>query len=162
LSSSVVSATARTCQSANPFIPTGRRCADRVYPPPSFDGLLSRHKLAITGRFHGATACLLTRTPFIAVESNMPKIAALLHDAFGSKSRLFAMEQVERAYLTAFSSWIAAESAAINRYYASGAKRCQHMASELASIIRERNSQRKVEPQWSNKLESKERECQPT
>jgi hypothetical protein len=70
--------------------------------------------LAITRRFHGATACLLTRTPFIAVESNMPKIAALLHDAFGSKSRLFAMEQVERAYLAAFSSWIAAESAAIN------------------------------------------------
>jgi uncharacterized membrane protein YkvA (DUF1232 family) len=118
-----------------PIYSSWRRWPDRLYPAPSFDRLLSRYELAITGRFHGATACLLTRTPFVAVESNTPKIATLLDDVFGSRSRLLDVEQIDRADLASFSSWSAAETAAINRYCADGAGRCHHMASELASVI---------------------------
>jgi len=41
---------------------------------------LSTKELIVTGRYHTVTLCLLTETPFICLESNTPKIRALLQD----------------------------------------------------------------------------------
>lgn len=56
----------------------------------SFIAWIQSKKLIITGRYHAVTLCLLTRTPFIAVESNTPKISALLYDVFGTNKRVFS------------------------------------------------------------------------
>lgn len=49
----------------------------------------------ITGRFHTVTICVKTETPFVAIESNTPKISALLKDIFGSDERVIAREQLD-------------------------------------------------------------------
>ena len=49
-------------------------------PTETFAGYLSAHKLVVTGRFHSVAYALATRTPFVAVELNTPKISALLRD----------------------------------------------------------------------------------
>ena len=49
---------------------------------------LCSKELVITGRYHTVTLCILTRTPFVAIESNTPKITALLKDVFDDNSRV--------------------------------------------------------------------------
>ena len=49
---------------------------------------LCSKNLIVTGRYHTVTLCILTKTPFVAIESNTPKITALLKDVFGDNSRL--------------------------------------------------------------------------
>ena len=59
---------------------------------PGLDKYIGRIRdsaLVITGRYHAVTMCLLTATPFLAVESSIPKISWLLEDAFGTGERVF-------------------------------------------------------------------------
>lgn len=56
--------------------------------PQSFLSWLNSKEMIVTGRYHTVTLCLLTRTPFVAVESNTPKISSLLIDVFGSSRRI--------------------------------------------------------------------------
>lgn|GEM_PF-945289 len=49
----------------------------------------------LTGRFHTITLCVKTETPFVALESNTPKISALLTDIFGSDQRVISQEQLK-------------------------------------------------------------------
>lgn len=53
------------------------------------------HEFVITGRFHTVTLCIKSETPFIAIESNTPKISALLFDVFGNYNRLISIEELE-------------------------------------------------------------------
>jgi len=62
----------------------------------SFVEKLQQYSFVITGRFHMVTLCILTKTPFVSVESNTPKIAALLEDVFGSTSRLTDFDFLDR------------------------------------------------------------------
>ena len=48
---------------------------------------INNHRFVVTGRFHTVAFSILTRTPFVAIASNTPKIEALLFDVFGSSSR---------------------------------------------------------------------------
>ncbi|MGL3605017.1 polysaccharide pyruvyl transferase family protein [Rhizobium sp. G187] len=41
---------------------------------------IASQSLIVTGRYHTVTLCLVTKTPFVYVESNSPKISALLED----------------------------------------------------------------------------------
>ena len=43
--------------------------------------------VTVTGRFHAATLAISRQRPVLAVESNTPKIGALLHDVFASEER---------------------------------------------------------------------------
>jgi polysaccharide pyruvyl transferase WcaK-like protein len=56
---------------------------------------LSSKELIITGRFHSVTLCLITRTPFVCVESNTPKISSLLKDCFESTTRMLDIQDIK-------------------------------------------------------------------
>lgn len=52
--------------------------------------------LHLTGRFHAVCLCLATGTPFLALESNSWKIAALLHDFGLGNDRIVTLEEARR------------------------------------------------------------------
>ncbi len=52
--------------------------------------------LHLTGRFHAVCLCLATGTPFLALESNSWKIAALLHDFGLGAERIVTLDEARR------------------------------------------------------------------
>ncbi|MCC5854440.1 MAG: polysaccharide pyruvyl transferase family protein [Idiomarina sp.] len=56
---------------------------------------LARIQRVVTGRYHCVTLCLLARTPFVAVESNTPKISRLLTEVFGNSDRCISPENLD-------------------------------------------------------------------
>ncbi len=49
----------------------------------------------ISGRFHGICYSINVGTPFIAIESNTPKISFMLKDIFGSSDRVLTIDEIE-------------------------------------------------------------------
>lgn len=90
--------------------------------------------MIITGRYHTATICLLTRTPFVAVESNTPKISALLQDVFGANERIIydpSFVHPKGEIMTRFSAYSEKETALIDLYLKKAASLQQEMISSL-------------------------------
>lgn len=56
---------------------------------------LQSKEFVITGRYHAATMCILTRTPFFALESNTPKVSSMLSDVFASTNRLISIDKIK-------------------------------------------------------------------
>lgn len=56
--------------------------------PSSYIKYLAEHKIVITGRYHTVSMCLKNKIPFVAIESNTPKITFLLEDALKSSDRI--------------------------------------------------------------------------
>jgi len=48
----------------------------------------------ITGRFHGVVMAIATKTPFIAITSNTPKIEVTLRDVFDSTERSLSLKDI--------------------------------------------------------------------
>lgn len=55
---------------------------------------IQNYQGVVTGRFHAVTLCLVARTPFIAVESNTPKISRVLYDIFGNNDRVWTIDEL--------------------------------------------------------------------
>lgn len=75
---------------------------------------LSSHELVLTGRFHTVTLCIATRTPFIAVESNTPKISAFVRDILGSTNRIVEASALAGMDLTQMAGWTQTEQQTLN------------------------------------------------
>ena len=73
--------------------------------------------LLVTGRFHSVCFAIGTRTPFVAVESNTPKISSLLSDILGSTERVVKPEQLYKMDIDRLSQWTAAETAALDAFF---------------------------------------------
>lgn len=99
---------------------------------------LAAHELVVTGRFHAVTLCLATRTPFLAVESNTPKISALLEDALGNTARVRALDTLEAAPpRPAEHAWSAAEQAALERFLARTRRDIDAMFDSIHACLRQ-------------------------
>ena len=55
--------------------------------PSAYIQYLREHKFVITGRYHTVSMCIKNKIPFIAIDSNTPKIRYLLNDAIGETQR---------------------------------------------------------------------------
>lgn len=75
-----------SCLSDLPWFLANRRDPETL--PDRFAAFTASHSFVVTGRYHMVAYCLLTGTPFVAVESNTPKICSLLSDVFREHSRL--------------------------------------------------------------------------
>jgi hypothetical protein len=104
-------------------------------PVATFAKYLSAHKLVITGRFHSVAYALVTRTPFMAVESNTPKISALLSDSTGSARRLVTAEALARPPVSDFDRWTPDEIARVNDYCVRASDAAQAMMADISNAI---------------------------
>lgn len=88
----------------------------------------------ITGRFHCATLCLLTETPFFAVGSNTHKIEALL-DAAGVRGRIYTNYRTAYAQRAAM-AYSDEEQAALRVFVADCRVRAEEMFRQIAATAR--------------------------
>ncbi|CCK74274.1 conserved hypothetical protein [Oleispira antarctica RB-8] len=68
--------------------------------PTTYIQYLRDHRLVITGRYHTVSMCIKNRIPFIAIDSNTPKIRYLLADALGETKRNIQLSELEQIKLT--------------------------------------------------------------
>jgi hypothetical protein len=68
--------------------------------PSSYIQYLRNHLLIITGRYHTVSMCIKNRIPFIAIDSNTPKIRYLLTDALGETKRNIKISELDQINLT--------------------------------------------------------------
>jgi len=100
--------------------------------PEEFITWLKTKKLVITGRYHTVTLCLLTRTPFIALESNTPKISALLYDVFGTDRRIVSsIGDICTSNLSSYMKYEEDECKAINDFLLKSAEANMKMVMNI-------------------------------
>lgn len=64
--------------------------------PSAYIQYLRNHRLVITGRYHTVSMCLKNNIPFIAIDSNTPKIRYLLKDALGETQRNIQIKDLDQ------------------------------------------------------------------
>ena len=100
----------------------------------SFIEFLASKKLIITGRYHTATMCLLTNTPFVAFESNTPKVSCLLKDVFNSPDRLLqSAADLDDNLIAGMSEYSPSEREAIRLFLNKSYKLSKMMIQEIKS-----------------------------
>lgn len=110
---------------------TGRNTRDRR----AFLAWLAGHALLCTGRFHAVTLALATRTPFLAVESNTPKISGLLEDVFGHAGRVVPLADLDALADPAARGWTAAEATALDTFLVSAHDRSAVMFDHIRNTL---------------------------
>ncbi len=99
----------------------------------TFARLLSSHELVVTGRYHTVTMCIATRTPFVALESNTPKISWLLDDVFGERSRVIEPAALRSLSTAAYANWKEQESRALEDAVSAARSGAAAMFMEICS-----------------------------
>jgi hypothetical protein len=100
-----------------------------------FARFLSAHELVVTGRFHTVTYCLLTDTPFIAVESNTDKISRMIEEALGNTNRMVSANELEALDPHRFSGWTAAERKTKRSYLRESRNSITAMMAEIRDRV---------------------------
>lgn len=103
-----------------------------------FCDLLAAKSLVATGRFHGVALCVVTGTPFVAIESNTHKISGLLRDIFGNADRLMAPEAIPSIRDGESMPWTPAELRAIADFLAAARAGMARMFGETERLARRR------------------------
>jgi hypothetical protein len=98
-------------------------------------GYLSGHRLLVSGRYHAVTYAMLTRTPFVAVESNTPKISSMLQDAFGDTRRIVPAERLAEIDVEEYAEWAPGELAALDAFCARARASAEAMFDDIAAQI---------------------------
>lgn len=99
---------------------------------------VKQYELLVTGRFHAVSLSLLTGTPFLAVDSNTPKINNLLLDVFGNTHRIVEIHEMSQICKNQNSKkydFDAKERDAIKKYLTSGYDSCLSMFAEISANI---------------------------
>jgi polysaccharide pyruvyl transferase WcaK-like protein len=88
----------------------------RSLDPKEFERYLGHYQLVVTGRYHTVTMCLKNHIPFVALESNTPKISYLLTEVFGNTKRVLSAKDVDNINLEDWSKYSNDEIVAINSF----------------------------------------------
>lgn len=103
--------------------------------PEKFLEWLTEREVLVTGRFHTVTLCLLTQTPFVALESNTPKISSLLTSALGETSRVINPDSICSIDPTLYAGWSETELLALSRFRDDAKTRIEEMFRTIASDV---------------------------
>lgn len=96
---------------------------------------LASHQLVCTGRFHAVTLALATKTPFLAVASNTPKISSLTSDVFGTDKRVVPVESLASVIDPLAVAWSPEEQDALARFLASAHASITAMFDDIRATI---------------------------
>jgi len=98
---------------------------------------IASYELVVCGRFHALTLCAGTFTPFVALESNTPKVACFLNDVFGKVDRLFSIAQIaEAAQKKENLNFTQDETQSIINYLEYGEQTCKTIMNEIYFAIK--------------------------
>ncbi len=100
---------------------------------------LKKRELVLTGRFHVVTFCVLTKTPFIAIESNTHKISSITNDIFGCTKKVIATEEISKININNnYSDFLfnPLEIKKIDRYCSHGRQKIDNMFKEISRDLK--------------------------
>ena len=97
--------------------------------PDSYISYLRQYKLVVTGRYHTVTMCVKNKIPFVALESNTPKVNSLLHDIFSDAHRSMTMDDVKKIDLNKGIQFSEKEIESINTF-------CTDAESSIKKMIK--------------------------
>ncbi|MDR9500083.1 MAG: polysaccharide pyruvyl transferase family protein [Hydrogenovibrio sp.] len=92
------------------------RDRNRSLDPAEFETFLSGCELVVTGRYHTVTMCLKNKIPFVALESNTPKISFLLKEVFGHTDRVMPSKSLLTLNPQDWASFSKEEAMAMDRF----------------------------------------------
>lgn len=86
----------------------------RSLDPKDFEKHLGNYQLVVTGRYHTITMCLKNKIPFVALESNTPKISYLLKEVLGNTRRVISAQDLDNINLNEWNHFSKNETSSIN------------------------------------------------
>ncbi len=105
--------------------------------PSSFEAYLAQYQFVITGRYHTVTMCLKNHIPFVALESNTPKIRFLLKEVFGSTRRMMDVHALNKINILEWQSFSDTEHAAIDVFLTNAKKANQQMIESIVCTVKD-------------------------
>lgn len=96
---------------------------------------LRDHRLVITGRYHTVSMCIKNKIPFIAIDSNTPKIRYLLTDAIGETKRNIEISQLEKIDLAENFDYSSDELNKMSQFVRMAEERIDNMISHIINDI---------------------------
>jgi len=108
---------------------------DRSLDPTDFEAYLGQYQLIVTGRYHTVTMCLKNKVPFVAIESNTPKISYLLKEVFGDTSRVISIDSLENLDIQRWNQFSDEEVSAIDAFLEKAELDNKKMIGDLLSNV---------------------------
>lgn len=102
----------------------------------SYIRYLQGYGMVVTGRYHTVTMCLKNRIPFVALESNTPKVRYLLEDVLGEVKRSVTTKELAVGVLERFSCFSDRELAAISSFTADAEVAIKSMIINICADIK--------------------------
>lgn len=107
----------------------------RTLNPEDFEKFLSQYQMIVTGRYHTVTMCLKNRIPFIALESNTPKISFLLKEVFGNSDRVISVKDLRNVNLNSWNSYTKYELRHIEAFINKAKDKNRKMIKEIVDQV---------------------------
>jgi polysaccharide pyruvyl transferase WcaK-like protein len=101
----------------------------------SYIRYLRGYGMVITGRYHTVTMCLKNRIPFIALESNTPKVRYLLTDVLGEAGRSLTVSDLTSGIPERLRSFNEKELEAITLFTADAEVAIESMIADICNDI---------------------------
>lgn len=108
--------------------------------PQTYIQYLRNYELIITGRYHTVSMCIKNNIPFIAIESNTPKIRYLLQDAIGDTARSIDITKLDRIDVNSYKIFNDSERLNLNNFVVSSEISISAMMSNIAADISDKDN----------------------
>lgn len=135
-------------KSPRPFVKTIYRwlIEDRKRSTKPIDYIqnLKKYKVVVTGRYHTVTMCIKHQIPFVAIESNTPKITNLLKDCYASNDRVINFVELKILDLSKFESFTDYELARAQQFSEFAELNIQNMIESIIDGVKFRKRTCKV------------------
>jgi len=93
----------------------------------------------VSGRFHSDCFCLLTETPFLAIDGNSHKVSSMLKDVGLSPERIIVQAEIDSVTKEAVIGFSSTEKRAIKRYLDSASVLIDECFDELVRVLEGRS-----------------------
>jgi exopolysaccharide biosynthesis predicted pyruvyltransferase EpsI len=103
--------------------------------PSTYIQYLRDYRLVITGRYHTVSMCIKNKIPFIAIDSNTPKIRYLLMDALGETKRNIKISELDQVNLASNYEYSDEEFEKMNRFIKSAENMIDGMIAQVVQDI---------------------------
>ena len=104
--------------------------------PAIYINYLRDYSFVITGRYHTVSMCLKNNIPFIAIDSNTPKIRYLLQDALGETERNIQISELNEMISFKGKEFSQNELASINCFVSKAEKMIDSMIFNIVTDIK--------------------------
>ncbi|MEA1989492.1 MAG: polysaccharide pyruvyl transferase family protein [Pseudomonadota bacterium] len=105
--------------------------------PSAFIRYLAEHEIVITGRYHTVSMCLKNKIPFVAIESNTPKISFLLDDALKNRSRVISFSELSQLDLQTYAHYTQEELEHLLAFIVRAEREIEQMVMTIIKDIQE-------------------------